>query len=56
MLDSSTSSGDALYRSMLDVRAPKRHGSGKTMYDGLLAMREDLDTYKETEMSPGRDR
>lgn len=40
---------------MQDVQASKRHGSGKTVLDGLVVAREDPDTYEEAETSPGRD-
>lgn len=54
--DSSTSTGDALHRTMQDVQASEMHGSGKTMSNGLFIMREDLDTYEEAKASPERDR
>lgn len=41
---------------MQDVRASERHGSGKTMSDGLLVVREDLNTYDEVKVSSERDR
>lgn len=54
--NSTTNDGDALHGSVQDVRVLARCSLDKMVSHACIAVREDLDAYEETEMSPRRDR